>query len=302
MPAQVILNPYSGRGKAGRLRPRLERALKATGLKYKLVETAAPLEAIGLAADAAENGLSPIVAAGGDGLISEVINGLYRADPDQSLGPLGVVPLGTANDLTTNLGLPGEMDAAVETIAKGEALRIDLGLAGDWVFHNNSAVGLEPVVSIYNEQMVALRGVVRYMVAALRAILDGRSWQMEIDWDGGCYRGPTTLVSVGNNPVTGGLFQMAPDADPTDGKLTFVHAFAANRRRMLALLPRTINGSFVEDPNVHQYHCSQLQIRCNPATPLQVDGEVRSTSLTEISYRVLPLRLRILAPRPLSHG
>jgi diacylglycerol kinase family enzyme len=88
---------------------------------------------------------------------------------------------------------------------------------------------------------------------------------------------------------------MAPAADPADGRLTFVYGFAKNRRKMLSLLPRTINGSFVNDPAIHQEHATHLEIEVNPVTPIQVDGELRSESLTKVVYEVLPGRLDILA-------
>jgi diacylglycerol kinase (ATP) len=296
MTAHVILNPYSGRGRAARLRGEMEAALNAVGMEYELTTTTHPQHAIVLAAAAFAEGASPIIAAGGDGLVSEVVNGLLKAQPDGILGPLGVMPLGTANDLAVNLGLPLGIPEAAATIAAGHTRTIDLGQVGDWVFDNNSAVGLEPVVTLYNIEMVRLRGVIRYLVAAVRAILAKRSWQMQLSWDDGSYEGPVSLVSVGNNPLTGGLFKMAPAADPTDGLLTFVHAFAPSRRKMFALLPRTITGKYVDDPAVHQHHTSWLRIRCQPPSPLQVDGEIRSTDLTEIEYRALPERLQLLAP------
>jgi diacylglycerol kinase (ATP) len=116
---------------------------------------------------------------------------------------------------------------------------------------------------------------------------------MELVWNGGAYQGPVSLVSVGNNPVTGGMFRMAPAADPTDGLLTFVHAYAPTRRKMFSLLPRTIAGTYVNDPAVHQIHAEWLRIRSETPTPIQVDGEIRETELTEIEYRILPGRLRL---------
>lgn len=298
MTAKVILNPYSGRGKAGRKRAALEAALEEADVEFELVATEGPLQAIDLAGSAAESGYSPILAAGGDGLISEVINGLGEAEVEGPLGPLGVIPLGTANDLANNLGLPIGVRAAVAAIAGGRTRRIDLGRAGDWLFANNSAVGLEPVVTMYNAEMVRLRGVIRYLVAALRAILDGTAYQMHLTWDDGEYSGPTTLVSVGNNPVTGGLFRMAPAAIPDDGLLTFVHGHAPNRRKMLALLPRTLNGSYVDDPAIHQHHTRRLHVRAETPAPLQVDGELRGTHVPEVSFEIQPRRLEILVPAP----
>lgn len=296
MTAMVILNPYSARWKAQKRKPELEAALKVAGIAYELVETQGPGDGVTQAEAAARQGYSPIVAAGGDGAIGEVVNGLYRARPEGTLGPLGLMPLGTANDLVHNLGLPLDLVEAARAIAGGKTRRIDLGKANEWLFDNNSAVGLEPVVSVYNIQMVWLRGVVRYLVAALRAIGDRPRWSMRLEWDGGGYEGPATLVSVGNCPVTGGLFRMAPAADPADGKLTFVYGYAPTRRRMLGLLPRTISGDFVNDPAIHQHHTTRLKIEMTPTSPFQVDGEVRSRSISQVTYEVLPARLDLFVP------
>lgn len=296
MTAKVILNPYSGRWLAQKRRPEMEAALNAAGLKYEITETTGPGEGVTLAETAARQGFSPIIAAGGDGAISEVINGLHRASPDGVLGPLGLMPLGTANDLVHNLGLPLDLGDMARAIASGKTRRIDLGTANEWVFDNNSAVGLEPMVTLYNIRMVRLRGVVRYLVAALRAINQKPAWAMRLEWDDGGYEGPVSLVTVGNCPVTGGLFRMAPAADPTDGKLTFVYAYAPTRLRMLSLLPRAISGDYVKDPAVHQHHTTRLSISMSPDSPIQVDGEIRSQALSSVSYRVLPARLDVLVP------
>ncbi len=298
MTAKVILNPYAGRGRANKLKPRMIHALKESGVQHELVVTEKPLQAIDLAAAAYEEGYRPIIAAGGDGLISEVVNGLHRANPEGPLGPIGVMPLGTANDLAINLNLPTNLQQAADAIAAGQTRRIDLGQVNEWVFDNNSAIGLEPVVTLFNIEMVRFKGTLRYLVAALRAIRQGRSWQAKLRWDGGEYQGPISLVTVGNGAVTGGLFKMAPAADPTDGRLTFVHAFAPSRLKMLSLLPRTITGGYTKDHAVHQHHTQWLEIEVESGTPLQVDGEIRGTELTDVRYSILPGRLEILHPDP----
>ena len=293
--ALVILNPYTGRWAGRRRRPEAERALQAAGVEFEMIETQGPRHGEQLAEEATRQG-RPIIVAGGDGSIGEALNGMYRARPNAPLGPMGVLPLGTANDLVHNLGLPAEVDRAAAVIAAGRTRRIDLGMANDWVFSNNSAVGLEPVVTRHNIELVRLRGVIRYLVAALQAIGDKPSWHMHLAWDNGEYDGPVSLVSVGNCPLTGGLFRMAPAADPADGLLTFVYGYAPTRRKMLSLLPRAISGAYVRDPAIHQIHSRRLTIEARPATPIQVDGELRSESLTNITYQVLPARLDIYAP------
>ena len=296
MTAKVILNPYAGRWKGRALRPQAEAALQRAHIEYELVESERTGECVSLAEAAARAGYSPLIAAGGDGTIGEVVNGLHRARPDGVLGPVGVLPLGTANDLVVNLGLPLDLDGAATAIAGGRTRRIDLGQANEWVFDNNSAVGLEPVVTLYNIRMVRLRGVIRYLVAALRAIMSRPKWEMALEWDDGRYEGPVSLVTVGNCAITGGLFHMAPAADPTDGKLTFVYGYVPTRLGMLALLPRTISGDYVNHPALHQHHTSHLRISARPGTPIQVDGEIRHETISEVLYQALPARLDVLAP------
>jgi diacylglycerol kinase (ATP) len=295
MSARVILNPYSGRWKARQRWPEAAAALQAAGIEFDMLEMSGPNDGIAKAREAAQAGFSPIIVAGGDGAIGEVVNGLYQANPDGVLGPLGVIPLGTANDLMVNLGLPLDLSQAAQVIAAGKTRRIDLIQANEWVFDNNSAVGLEPVVTQYNIRMVRLKGILRYLVAALRAIWAQPAWQGRMQWDDGHYEGPLSLVSVGNGAITGGIFRMSPAADPADGKLTFVYAYVPGRLRMLGLLPKTFNGSHVNDPAVHQHHATRLEIELSPSSPIQVDGELRSEAITRVVYQVLPGKLEILA-------
>jgi len=291
----MIVNPYSGRGAAGRRRAELEGALTRSGLACESVETSGPRHAEVLAEQATAAGRT-IIIAGGDGTIGEVVNGMARAQPEGVLGPIGVLPLGTANDLVHNLGLPLPLEPAAAAIVAGRTRRIDLGQANEWVFANNSAVGLEPVVTQYNIRMVRWRGLLRYLVAALRAINDKPAWSMRLTWDDGSYEGPISLVSVGNGAVTGGLFRMAPAALTDDGRLTFVFGFAPTRRKMLGLLPRTISGSFVDDPAIQQHHMTRLDLESAAPTPIQLDGEIRDEAIRRVTYRVQPARLDIFRP------
>jgi diacylglycerol kinase (ATP) len=296
MPAKVILNPYAARWVAQKRQPEVESALHQAGITHDLVLTERPGHGIELAEKAVQDGFSPIISAGGDGSNGDVLNGMQRSRQGDSLKPFGVLPLGTANDLVVNLSLPKELPAAASCIAAGKTRRIDLGKVNEWVFANNSAVGLEPVVTIYNIRMVRLRGIIRYIVAALRAINQKPAWNMSLEWDDGSYEGPISLVSVGNCPLTGGVFRMAPAADPADGLLTFVYGYAPTRRRMLGLLPKTMSGEYVKDPAIHQQHTRRLVIHSATPTPLQVDGEIRLEAGTDFVYECLPASLDIYSP------
>jgi diacylglycerol kinase (ATP) len=302
MPAKVILNPYAGRWKALRIQPQLEEELHKYNISYDLIQTKSPHHGIELARQATVAGFSPIIAAGGDGSISEVVNGIVQASQEHATPPppLGVLPLGTANDLMVNLKLPIDLHEAIEVIATGQTRNVDLGKVTAWdtsgeksftrYFDNNSAIGLEPSVTLIQQQIKWPRGTLRYLLATLIAILRNPQWTMHLKWAAGEYQGPSTLVTVGNNPLTGGLFYMAPNADPFDGLLSIVYGSMPTRRKILQLLPRTMkpgSGNYVEHPDIHELNVDWLTITTNQPTPVHADGEIICTQSHRIEYQVL---------------
>jgi diacylglycerol kinase family enzyme len=128
-------------------------------------------------------------------------------------------------------------------------------------------------------------------------IAQNPQWTMHIEWEDGEYEGPVTLVSVGINPLTGGLFYMTPHADPFDGLLTFVHGYISTRLQILRILPRTMKpgeGSFIEHPAVNEIHSPWIRIRTTTPTPLHADGEIQSESVRQLEYKILPSCIPVL--------
>ncbi len=302
--AKVILNPYAGRWLAKSQRDNVENELRALGIDYDIASTDGPAHATRIAREAVEQGYSPVIAAGGDGTISEIVNGMLLASGEHEPPPLGIIPLGSANDLVINLGLPIELTQSLKVISAGNLRKIDIGEvvygqdSQTRYFDNNSAIGLEPTVTLIQQSMGNLRGILRYVIASVRGIMKNPSWQIELEWDNGRYDGPMTLVTVGNCPLTGGLY-MAPHANPYDGKLTFVYGYMSSRMQMLMLLPKTMKsgpGNYVEHPNIHEIHTEWLNIRVDSPTPLHADGEIQSVNATDLSYKIYPARLPVLLP------
>lgn len=294
--AKIIVNPYAGRWKAKAAIPDIERACREIGLEYELVVTEGPNHGIELAREAVAAGFSPIVSAGGDGSISEVVNGLMQAAGGEVAGPLGVIPLGTADDFADMLGLEKQVEAACQVILAGHTRLVDVGRVNGRFFDNNSAIGLEPMVTITERPMKRVKGTPRYILAALKAIVNHEPWRVRLAWDDGEYEGMVALVSVGNTRRTGGAFWMTPRAEPDDGWLDFVFAGKLGRIKLLRLLPTTFDGSHVERPEVTYVRTTRLTIECDPPTPIQADGELFDLSATRIEYTILPGRLRLIVP------
>ena len=160
--------------------------------------------------------------------------------------------MGTANDLAEGLKLPTIPGTACQRIAAGNTRLIDVGQVNDRYFANNSAVGLEAVVTSNHDQMRWVKGNARYIFAALKAIITATPWHMKISWDNGQYDGPAIIVSVGNGSRTGGYFYLTPEAVVDDGLLDFLYGIGMNRWQLLQLLPKTFSGD-------HQVTCFQLQ-------------------------------------------
>ncbi len=295
----VILNPYAARGVSGKLWPRYEAELSRQGVAFELAVSKYPGHARLLAAEAAREGKGPIIAAGGDGTISEVINGIasYR-DPEQGpMGLVGIIPLGSSNDLAKSLGIPLDPMGAAGTIARGRSTLIDLGKVNNQYFILNAAAGIEAEISLIQTGMQWISGPLRYQVAALRGLLRARQWEAHITWDKGSYQGPVVLVTVGNAPRTGG-FYMTPHADLKDGLLTFVYALPKNRLELLATMRRALKrpgeGNYVELPGIFEVHSRWLELEIFPATPAHADGEIFSNALNRLHYSILPDRVEIL--------
>jgi diacylglycerol kinase (ATP) len=293
---KIIVNPYAGRWKAQAAIPDIERACRKIGLDYELVVTEGPNHGIELAREAALAGFSPIISAGGDGSINEVVNGLMRAASGGVAGPLGIIPLGSADDFADMMGLEKEVEAACQVILAGHTRLVDVGCVNDRFFDNNSAIGLEPMVTITERTMGRVKGTPRYILAALKTILGHEPWRVRLAWDAGEYEGMAALVSVGNTRRTGGAFWMTPRAEPDDGCLDFVFAGGLGRLRLLRLLPTTFDGSHVERPEVTYARTTRLTIECDPPTPIQADGELFDLSATHIEYEILPGRLQVIVP------
>ncbi len=300
MTAKVILNPYSNRWNAQKRWADAEIALRAAGVDFEMVVSERPGHIASLTEQAIEDGYSPLIAAGGDGTIGELVNAMGHFTAEGApLTPLGILPLGTANDMAYGLKIPFDLGEAARVIASGKIRPADLGKANDIYFANNSALCIEPYVTVIQNRITWIKGISRYLVAAVRAIMDKPTWKAHLEWDGGTFDGPISLVYVGNGPRSGGVFYMGPHADPFDGKLTIVTAYRATRRGMFAMLPKAMKpgtGSYVESEGVQEFQVSWLKVHLDNPSPAHTDGELFSTGITDVDYKIFPGRLPILVP------
>jgi diacylglycerol kinase (ATP) len=309
MNVRVLLNP-TARGCAARSTiDALHRAFQAAEMDYEISQPEDQEEMRRTAMVAGSGGCDAVVAAGGDGTVHAVVNGLIIAAGSGPTCPLGILPLGTGNDFSDMAGLPRDLHLAARVIAAGQTRRVDAGrvsfaredgagVAGlqSRYFVNNCAVAMEPLVTIETLRVKRLRGNARYVAGLLRGFLKLRSWHMRIAWDGGSFQAPTYLLSIANSPRTGGQFLVAPEARLDDGMLDLVFSPWLPRLEVLALLPRLFGGSHVRHPSIVAHRTSRVVVESDPATPIHADGEILCRAATGVSCQVLPGKITMLCP------
>lgn len=302
MKVKVILNPYANRWRAKKRVPAIKKAFSEVGLPYDLVFIPRAGGGKHEAMIAVDEGYDAVVAAGGDGTVSEVVNGLIERSGDRATHPLGVLPVGTGNDFNAMASLPNDLLASVETIAAGNTRQVDAGrITMDGKVHffdNNCALAMEPMVTIENLNIKRLRGNLRYVLAVIRALTRLKAWHMKLSWDGGQHEGPMYLMSVCNSPRTGGIFKMAPNARMDDGLLDYVFAPEMPKTTVVSLVPRLVRGSHIHHPQITTGRSSWLKAESKPGTPIHADGEVLGESFTSIVYDIIPGKITLLGPTP----
>ena len=211
---------------------------------------------------------------------------------------MGIMPMGSANDLVYALGLPTDLQKAAQVIAVGKTRAMDVGKLNGHYFVNNSAAGLEPYVTIKHEKIHWIKGMARYLVAAVQAIMDKPEWYGNVRWDDKEFNGKISLISIGNGRRTGGFF-MTPHADPFDGKLTLAFGYRATRLGMFLALPRAFNedkGNYVELEGMQEVHATRISVHLDKPSPAHTDGELLPAWIQDFEYEILPKSLNIIVP------
>ncbi|HEX7117654.1 MAG TPA: diacylglycerol kinase family protein [Longimicrobiales bacterium] len=282
-PVHVILNPRSGDGAGRRTRPELERELTRRGIDFVLEETERPGHAVELARAAAARGAPIVVAAGGDGTIHEVANGLLQARGDGAAPrpALGIVPIGTGNDFVKAVLGGIDRGPAYDALAARHVRDFDVGRAewegGTEYFVNGVGTGIDVEVVRQMRRLPRLHGVFSYLVALVRALAKFDAIPLRIRVDDETTERKVMIIAVANGHCLGGGFYVCPDARPDDGLLDVCIVDELNLLGVARVLPRILRGTHGRMPNVKLDRAEAVEIAAIGAAPLffQLDGELR---------------------------
>jgi diacylglycerol kinase (ATP) len=294
----LVVNPAAAGGRLGRQWSTLHQRLKTLGLDVPFSLTKAPGHATDLAAAVVSNGVSTVIAAGGDGTICEVVQGLSNA----GRGALAVLPLGTGNDAARTLGVPLQLDRAAATVLAGSRRRVDLMRIGDRVALNAVGLGLLGAINVNAAAIKVVRGIAAYLTAAAVSLFRYSGCEVEICSDGFSYRGGMLILAVHNGPSTGGGFRLAPGAFPDDGVLDACLVENLPVRKRFHRLLTALRGTLGEQPGSHPFSFRRFELRTDIPIPAHLDGNLWQFDPPGLVFEVLPGALEVVAPSPPPRG
>jgi len=291
MRVRIIANPKSGQGRGLAAAATVAEVLQAAGWQAEVLPTAAPDDAARLAREAAADA-DLIVACGGDGTLSEVVNGLQGMDL-----PVGFIPAGTGNDFAYTVGLSRDPATAARQLLAGRAQPVDLLAVGDGsrVAINVIGAGFDAAVAArMNRGTRAAGRTFAYLSAVLMELVRRPIAPVVLRIDDEKWAGEALLVAIANAQSYGAGMRIAPQASITDGLLDVVLVQPMGRLQFLGNLPRVYKGTHLQLPQVRHWQAREVTVTSEQALPVMIDGDLRAQ--TPLSVRVLPGAVKLWLP------
>jgi diacylglycerol kinase (ATP) len=293
MKIAAIVNPISGDGRGARC----VKMIKESNRSIDVFETALSQTAADLTWMALARGYQTILAAGGDGTVSEIAGVLAGRKV-----PLAVIPAGTGNDFSKGLGIPQNPKIALETALCGKKIKIDLGTINGRIFVNAASFGLDAKLTRHipalKESRLPLPGKSLYLIAFFREMfqrLDYPEVEVYFQGKGEIISRRTTILVAANGPQYGAMFKIAPEASFTDGFLDICWIGKMSKRRILANIRKLLMGTHTDLPETGLFRVRSFTIRCEKELDCQADGEILEPQ-KEYFISCLPKALEIIVP------
>ncbi|HTL17773.1 MAG TPA: diacylglycerol kinase family protein [Patescibacteria group bacterium] len=292
----VIFNPMARGEKATRFRRYLDDI--SSEMCVKLTRVAG--DARRLACEAVLEGFETVVAAGGDGTVNEVLNGLGDAPDGFARSRLGVLPLGTVNVFARELQIPPTIGAAWECIRRARETQIDLpraestsnGSAQSRYFAQLAGAGLDArAVELVAWQLKKKIGPLAYVVAGIRALLGAPS-QITVKTE--THTAIVRLVLIGNGRLYGGSFNIFPAADLRDGLLDVCLFPRLNWLTLGRCAPGLLTRGRLPRSAAQVLQAKTISLTAQSRTPAQIDGELFGT--LPATFSIATPRLRVVVP------
>ena len=285
--ALLLLNPHARLGQ----KVRLQTIHYLQKLGFELIEeSASNPKNLSQIIQQYEGQIELVIIGGGDGTISAAIEGLLSTQI-----PLGILPLGTANNLARTLEIPRSLSQACNIIAKGKTRRIDLGCLNGKYFLNVAGLGLSTVINQQVTQEFKRRwGVLAYIATALKVASQVSPFEVEICWDKQSIKTKTRQVTICNGRYYGSGLIVAKDAAIDDQRLDLCSLEIQNWWETLTLLPALMRGNYGNCPGIRTLQGTKFELYTPQPCPIDIDGE--TIAQTPAHFRLIPQALSVFAP------
>ncbi len=312
--ARLILNPISGDEQPNPMKLlEIVAALEAAEIRVDLTFTSPERSATEIAQQAVEEGYDMVIVGGGDGTVSEVAKGLLYAPI-----PLGILPIGTYNNIARSLNLPTDLTEACQVLSHGQVSAIDVGQAnGEHYFFEAAGIGLDAALFPLGEEIKGGQWARLLQVAQLaigfkpqriRILLDRSIREAKLRstnyprflrrrkaLDRRELRFSVLLVVVANGPYYGAGFAVAPEARVDDGLLTVSVFRKFSKWELLRHFWAISRGQYHYSPRIETYHVAELQV-LSPDAPLLVHVDGFPIGMLPMTFKVLKQALKVFIP------
>lgn len=287
---RFLVNPAAGRGTGKSHLDRIRVLASRHGAG--LVVSRKVSDLVEQARRAAKDGVERLLVAGGDGTMHYAAQGLAGSDC-----AMGVIPLGSGNDLAGTLGIPPDLEVAVERAVTRDIRRVDLVRVGETYCIGYAGVGFDSEVTRFANEVKFLRGPLIYFYAVIHTLITFEPPRMRVVHDGGTFEGKVMFTVVNNLPRFGGGMRIAPDAQIDDGLLDLVIVREVPKPVLLSIFPKVYSGKHVEHPAVTIVRTRHAAITIDRAMTMYGGGEpVQPVAAGEsVAVEVVPGGLAVVA-------
>ncbi len=293
--ARLIYNPTSGREIIRRRLPEILDILEEAGYETSCHATRGENDATEEAERAVARGFDVIIAAGGDGTIYEVVNGMAKK---RHRPTLGIIPCGTSNDFARALGIPKSIVRSCGVIAAGKTKKIDLGRVNDRYFINIAGGGtLTELTYEVPSKLKTVIGQLAYYVKGIEKLPFIRPMHMRLETrEQVIADDEIMLFLIANSPSVGGFNRLAPKANLSDGKLDCLVVKKASLPEFIRLATLALKGDHIKDPNILYFQTDYLKATVvgEGKVQLNLDGELGGQLPCEC--QALPGHLDVFIP------
>ncbi len=237
-----------------------------------------------------------VIIGGGDGTLNLAVDALVETQL-----PLGILPMGTANDLARTLNIPPVISQACQIIGQGQTRRIDLGWVNGKHFFNVASLGLSVSITRSLNPILKRRwGVLAYALTATRVVLQSRPFRAQIRSQSQSYSVKTVQIAIGNGRYYGGGMAIASDAAIDDHRLDLYSLQVKHWWEIIPLLPALREGRYTNSPHILNLDGTEIEVFTRRPRPINTDGEI--TTSTPAQFRVIPQALSVFVPSAKNPG